>query len=144
MTPVLGTGRPTCRRPSRARQEKQYTIYNIHRNFLSKYEEGGDMTSQYSYLVVGLSNWVPNNWVFCFPTSLADQSFPKSWLALGRVALIFTRLTFMTSAQTSFSVRGEALAGLSRYSANGWHRFFWRRSDAAAPRRGVLPIAPDP
>ena len=34
------------------------------RNSLLKYTEGGDKTCQYSYLVVILSNSVPDNWVY--------------------------------------------------------------------------------
>ena len=41
---------------------------NIYGNSLFKYAEGGDKTSQYSYLVVILSNWVPDNWVYRLPT----------------------------------------------------------------------------
>ena len=33
-------------------------------NSLLRYTEGGDKTSQYSYLVVILSNWFPNNWIY--------------------------------------------------------------------------------
>ena len=36
---------------------------NIYGNSLLKYTEGGGKTSQYSYLVVILSNLVPDNWV---------------------------------------------------------------------------------
>ena len=36
---------------------------NTYGNSLFKYTEGGDITSQYSYLVAILSNWVPDNWV---------------------------------------------------------------------------------
>ena len=35
-------------------------------NSLLKYTEGGDTTSQYSYLVAILSNWVPDHWVYRF------------------------------------------------------------------------------
>ena len=33
-----------------------------------KYTEGGDKTSQYLYLVIILSNWVPDNWVYRLPS----------------------------------------------------------------------------
>ena len=43
------------------KQEKKYM--NTYGNSLSRYTEGWDKTSQYSYLVVVLLNWVPDNWV---------------------------------------------------------------------------------
>ena len=35
---------------------------------------GGDKPSQYSYLVVILSNWVPDNWVYRLPTKSSAAS----------------------------------------------------------------------
>ena len=39
----------------------------VYGHSLLKYAEGGDKTSQYSNLVVILSNWVPDNWVYQLP-----------------------------------------------------------------------------
>ena len=57
---------------------KQYT--NIYGNSLLKYTEGGDKTSQYSYLVAILSNWVPDNWVYLF--RFLGGSFQAIFLAV--------------------------------------------------------------
>ena len=55
-----------------ATQEKNYT--NICGYSLLKYTERGDKTSQYSYLVAILSNWVPYNWVYLFQApELSDK-----------------------------------------------------------------------
>ena len=40
---------------------------NIYGNSPLKYTEEGNKTSQYSYLAVILSNWVPDNWVYRLP-----------------------------------------------------------------------------
>ena len=76
---LLGTGRPSCRRPSstRERQEKQYT--NIYGNSLWNYTEGGDKTSQYPYPVAILSNWVPDNWVYRLPILNRNQKPEPCW-----------------------------------------------------------------
>ena len=42
----------------------------MHGNSLWKYTEGGDKTSQYSYLVRIVSNWVPDKWVYWLLISL--------------------------------------------------------------------------
>ena len=43
---------------------------NIYRNSVLKYTEGGDKTSQHSYLGVILANWVPDSWVYQLPNYL--------------------------------------------------------------------------
>ena len=43
-------------------------------NSLLKYTRGGDKTSQYSYLVAILSNWVPDNWVYRLPSTIRNKS----------------------------------------------------------------------
>ena len=58
-------------------KRKQYT--NIYVNSLLKYTEGGDKNSQYSYLVVILSNWVCDNWVYRLP-NLVPVIFPPTIL----------------------------------------------------------------
>ena len=50
---------------------------NIYGNSPLKYTEGGDKTSQYSYLVVVLSNWVPDSWVYRLPT-IEFQCWPAA------------------------------------------------------------------
>ena len=42
-------------------------IYKYKRKFLIKVHRGRGQNFQYSYLVVILSNWVPDNWVYWFP-----------------------------------------------------------------------------
>ena len=42
----------------------QHIYIYTHGNSLLKYTEGRDKTSLYSYLVVILLNWVPDNWVY--------------------------------------------------------------------------------
>ena len=70
----------SCRRPSCARKRQEITQYtnNNHNNspYQTKYTEGGDKTSQYSYLVVILSNWVPDNWVYRLP--IMDHFRPQN------------------------------------------------------------------
>ena len=48
-----------------------------------KATEGGDKTSQYSYLVVNLSNWVRNNWVYQLPI----MSKFREWGSIGLLRL---------------------------------------------------------
>ena len=59
--------------PVRQDNDKRNNITNIYGSSLLKYTEGGDKTSQYSYLVVILSNWVPDNWVYRFPNIKAKK-----------------------------------------------------------------------
>ena len=80
----LGIGRPNCHRPNciRQRQEKQYTnihIYiHIHGKSLFMYTEGEDKTSQYSHLVVILSNWFPDNSFYRLPKHSMIQIFAQT------------------------------------------------------------------
>ena len=57
---------PVVADPVRQDNDKK-TIYKYIRKSLLMYTEGGDKTSQYSYLVVILSNWVPDNLVHRLP-----------------------------------------------------------------------------
>ena len=54
---------PVVADPVRQDNDKKNNI-QIYGNSLLKYTEGGDKTSQCSYPVVILSNWVPDNWVY--------------------------------------------------------------------------------
>ena len=54
---------PAVTDPVRQDNDKRNNIQMYTENLYSSTQEGGDKTSQYSYLVVILSNWVCNNWV---------------------------------------------------------------------------------
>ena len=124
---------PVGRRPNstRQRQEKQYT--NIYGNSLLKCTEGGDKTSQYSYFVAILSNWVWDNWVYRLPSrAFWSESFCFCGMArAARVCSLLERPAMGMGQSTNKSGRSTSLGnGLRKSELTefcGCVSFFWYR-----------------
>ena len=77
-----------------------YIYIHTYGNILLKYTEGGDKTSQYSYLVVILSNGVPHDWVYRSPTFMYVMFLWTTVRSVSCQGAIFAR----TNSQRLFSV----------------------------------------